>query len=65
MSKIEELNDEQQAALLSFKEKYGRNWKSKLADKWFTGSDDKEPNGHLLRQIRNQKGASWLGNLDI
>ena len=64
MSKIEDLNAEQQAALLRFKEKHGRCWKKKLQDKWLDGSDVKEPNGHLLRQIRNQN-ENWLTDLRI
>lgn len=53
-------NDEQLAALQAYAAKHGAQWKRKLADAWFSGRDSQEPNGHLLRQIRNQAGPSWL-----
>lgn len=52
-----EPNAEQMAALQSFKEKYGRNWKTELMTAWL--------NGHLLRQVRNQFGPAWLGKAFI
>jgi len=47
-------------ALQEFASKYGRCWKSTLVRKWYNGSDDREPNGAFLRQVRNQFGPSWL-----
>ena len=60
-----EPNAEQMAALRSFKEKYGRNWKTELMTAWLNGKDASEPNGHLLRQVRNQFGPAWLGKAFI
>lgn len=37
------------------------HWPEKLADAWINGSDVQAiEKGHLLRQIRNSKGPSWL-----
>ena len=47
-------------ALNAFAEKYGRYWKRELMDRWLNGKDVNEPNGHLLRQVRNQLGPKWL-----
>jgi len=60
----DQLNDEQRAALEKFKTKYGKNWKLVLAEKWWTGADAAEPDGHLLRQIRNRLGPEWLASYD-
>ena len=53
-------NDEQLAAVRAFKEKHGHDWKVDLLNAWLTGKDASEPNGHLLRQVRNQFGPTWL-----
>lgn len=55
-----ELSAEQQAAIDAFAAKYGANWKHKLQIAWLAGTDTAQPNGHLLRQVRNQFGPSWL-----
>ena len=51
---------EQLAALEAFAARHGRTWKDKLATMWWTGRDTNEPDGHLLRQVRNRLGPSWL-----
>lgn len=56
---------EQLAALQAFAQKYGRNWKYKLVGAWCNGADAREPNGHLLRQVRNQLGPQWLANFKL
>lgn len=53
-------NQEQLAALQAYANRVGRAWKSLLCAAWLDGSDRREENGHLLRQIRNQFGPSWL-----
>ena len=53
---------EQLEALEAFKRSHGSGWKEDLANAWWTGRDASQPNGHLLRQIRNQFGLSWLAN---
>ena len=59
----DDLTPEQAERLRNFKAQYApqcRSWKQRLLDMWFLGFDTDEPNGHLLRQIRNQHGPSWL-----
>lgn len=51
---------EQLDALRAFATKYGKNWKERLNDMWWNGTDDREPNGGLLRQLRNRFGPRWL-----
>lgn len=51
---------DQLAAVRAFAAKHGRGWKVKLFDKWMAATDVREPNGHLLRQVRNQFGPKWL-----
>lgn len=57
---MRQATSDQLAALQAFARKYGRNWKQVLRDKWFDGRDANEPDGYLLRQIRNQLGPTWL-----
>ncbi|QIN68067.1 hypothetical protein SBC1_81140 (plasmid) [Caballeronia sp. SBC1] len=54
------LTQEQQSALVAFATSHGRNWKSALRRLWDTGRDEREPNGPLLRQVRNTLGPSCL-----
>jgi hypothetical protein len=59
------LTQEQLAALISFAKDNGRNWKTELRHSWmtcnYTGRDD----GHLLQQIRNRFGPTWLVNFRL
>ena len=55
------LTPDQQAALDAFKAKHGRYWKRHLNNAWVNGTDEKEPGGAFLRQIRNTLGPVWLG----
>ncbi|MDK4807870.1 MAG: hypothetical protein OC190_15165 [Novosphingobium aromaticivorans] len=50
-------------ALLAFRAAHGRRWKAKLLFLWSTGRDVEEANGACLRQLRNQAGPAWLGQL--
>lgn len=54
--------DEQIAALRTFADAYGRKWKETLSDFWLNGRDVNSipQDGHLLRQVRNTLGPSWL-----
>lgn len=61
LSKIR-LTPEQQSALSTFAERNGRYWKAALRRLWDTGRDEREPNGPLLRQVRNTLGPSGLVN---
>lgn len=56
---------EQVEALRQFAAKYGPRWKLELQLQWQTGADDREPNSHLLRQVRNQCGPKWLGTFKL
>ena len=54
---------EQLAAVEAFAAKYGKlrgGWQEHLITCWMSGADAREPSGHLLRQVRNQFGPSWL-----
>ncbi len=52
-------------ALRAFAKKYGEDWKTKLNDMWFDGKDAREPQGHLLRQVRNRLGPRWLKDFKL
>lgn len=61
-------NEQQMAAIVSFANRFGRNWKSRLSDRWrfgdeylFVGVD----NGALLRQVRNEFGPNWLKRFSL
>ena len=64
---ISELPEKHQAAVLAFAAKYGRRWKSKLAEFWGNGRDTYEPNGAYLRDIRNSPNWNhrWLDNVKL
>lgn len=51
---------EQLKRLLEFAKEHGRAWRYDLDLLWCNGRDANERDGHLLRQIRNQLGPSWL-----
>ena len=56
------LSEEQLAALRTFAQDNGRNWKRELNHAWSTGdwSHDYADNSGLLQQVRNEFGPSWL-----
>jgi hypothetical protein len=54
---------EQLAAVAAFAGRHGRDWRYALADAWSTGRDTREPDGHLLRQVRNICGPAWLATV--
>lgn len=56
---------EQERRLRLFAESGGQGWKDTLQNLWLTGRDAALPDGHLLRQIRNDLGPSWLANLKL
>ena len=51
---------EQMEALKRFAEVHGRTWKSQLNDMWMIAAYSGNPDAHLLQQVRNQFGPSWL-----
>lgn len=50
-------------ALLAFRTVHGRRWKAKLLLLWSTGRDVEQPDGAVLRALRNQGGPAWLCRL--
>jgi len=60
MKPDEQPSPQQLAALKTFASRHGRQWKRALNNAWLDGSDAREPDGHLLRQIRNHFGPQWL-----
>lgn len=57
---MKQLNDEQMGRLRAYAEAKGHEWKYELNIEWMRGHDAELPDGHLLRQIRNQFGPLWL-----
>jgi hypothetical protein len=53
-------NQEQLAAIISFAQDNGRNWKAELNHSWMNANYAGRTDGHLLQQVRNQFGPSWL-----
>ena len=51
---------EQLQALEGYAARHGRQWKRQLLDDWLSGRDEREPQGPLLRQLRNRFGPRWL-----
>lgn len=55
------LNKEQAQALVAWAEKRGQHWKAHLIAHWSAGSE----NNHLLRQVRNTLGPTWLSKTSL
>ena len=51
---------EQIEALTQFAAVHGRNWKSVLRNAWMDGDYQGFENSHLLQQVRNTFGPSFL-----
>lgn len=64
-SKLDAATVDQVEALRAFATKYGPKWKSILMAMWIKGIETKEPNGHLLRSVRNNLGPSWLNGVTL
>ena len=63
MASISDLTADQHAALSRFSGQHPSNWKFKLLGLWASGKDERQRDGALLRQIRNQHGPQWLRSL--
>jgi hypothetical protein len=59
------LSESQDKAIRDFAIANGRNWKSKLRDKWMTGRYSAQDDSVCLQQIRNYFGPSWLFNFKL
>ena len=71
---MENLDPSWIAAAMQFKAKYTpavckkrgyANWKVALQNAWFDGWDEKEPDSHHLRRLRNNGGLEWLKDQSI
>jgi hypothetical protein len=51
---------EQIQALRTWALRFGRNWKVALRDAWMDGDYQGFEDSHLLQQVRNTFGPSWL-----
>lgn len=60
---LAELDDAMLSALLEWRSRTGRSWKTKLWAAWMNGADERDPRGATLRKIRNQLGPTWLDKL--
>jgi hypothetical protein len=67
MTKVKPANlpPEQKAALRAYALRYGRFWKRELHAAWMNGKDANEPEGAILRRIRNTHGPSLLTRLSL
>jgi len=67
LSVWDKLSPPQQEAIRLYAEEKGRNWKSKLSDEWLVARYVwKHPDkSHLLQQVRNSFGPSWLRSVQI
>lgn len=60
------LTPEQAAALVTFAEREGPQWKTKLHMNWMMAAYPDDPKtGHLLQQVRNQLGPEWLERVTL
>ena len=60
-----DLKPEHRAALKAYALRNGQFWKRRLLVAWSTGRDADEPDGPLLREIRNRHGPSLLQGLSL
>lgn len=64
-SSLSDLTPEQQSALLDYAAWAGPSWKDKLTSDWMRAGTDWSGPYHLLHQIRNNFGPSWLSTLEL
>ena len=64
-SNASDMTAEQKAALRAYALRNARFWKRRLWVAWIDGSDAKEPEGAVLRQIRNTHGPSLLTRIGL
>jgi hypothetical protein len=58
-----ELDNEMLLALIDWRERHGRSWKTDLWAAWMNGDDARDACGSTLRTIRNRLGPTWLDRL--
>lgn len=54
------LRADQFNAIKAWAKLHGRNWKAPLRDAWMEGDYQGFHDSHLLQQVRNTFGPSWL-----
>ena len=64
-SKATDMTAEQKAALRAYALRNGRFWRRHLWAAWINGADAREPEGAVLRQIRNTHGPSLLTRIGL
>jgi hypothetical protein len=62
-STFENMTDDMLSALIDWRERHGRSWKTDLWAAWMNGADASDPRGPSLRAIRNRLGPTWLDRL--
>ena len=62
-STFDDMTDDMLSALLDWRQRHGRSWKTDLWAAWMNGADASDPRGASLRTIRNRLGPSWLDGL--
>lgn len=62
-STFEDMTDDMLSALLDWRQRHGRSWKTDLWAAWMNGDDVRDPRGSSLRMIRNRLGPGWLDRL--
>lgn len=62
-SQLSKLDDAMFTALLDWRKRNGRRWKTALWAAWMNGRDELDQHGASLRRIRNQLGPTWLDKL--
>ncbi|MBS1017116.1 hypothetical protein [Acetobacter persici] len=67
MSKTDNINHEEWAALRAYAKKNGRYWKAALSSAWSTGNYRSAPEGtaEVLQAIRNKRGSEWLKTINL
>ena len=61
----EDLTPDQLDAIKRFAKRAGAEWKERLSAALTTGKDASMPDGHLLRQVRNNFGPEWLESFKV
>jgi hypothetical protein len=60
-----DITTEHLQCLKRFVLKHMDGWKLALSEQWFAGTEAQgNPDGHLLRQLRNNAGLEWLHGFD-
>ncbi len=64
-SATQQPTSEQLFALENYRANHGRNWKMHLWHDWMNAEYNGATDAHLLQQVRNNLGPSWLHKLNL